>query len=29
MAWNETTRAQYKRPLERFETDVTDAELRR
>ena len=26
MAWNETTRAQYKRPLERFETDVTDAE---
>lgn len=26
MAWNETTREQYKRPLERFETDVTDAE---
>ena len=26
MAWSETTRAQYKRPLERFETDVTDAE---
>lgn len=26
MAWNETTRAQYKRPLEQFETDVTDAE---
>ena len=26
MAWNETTREQYRRPLERFETDVTDAE---
>jgi len=26
MAWSETTRAQYKRLLERFETDVTDAE---
>ena len=26
MAWNETTREQYKRPLDRFETDVTDAE---
>ena len=26
MAWNKTTREQYKRPLERFETDVTDAE---
>ena len=26
MAWNETTRAQYRWPLERFETDVADAE---
>lgn len=26
MAWNETTREQYRRRLERFETDVTDAE---
>ena len=26
MSWNETTQAQHKRPLERFETDVTDAE---
>ena len=26
MAWNKTTREPYKRPLERFETDVTDAE---
>ncbi len=25
MAWNETTRKQYRRPLERFETDVTGA----
>ena len=26
MAWNETTQEQYKRPMDRFETDVTDAE---
>ena len=26
MAWNETTQIQYRRSLERFETDVTDAE---
>ena len=26
MAWNETTREQYKRPRGRFETDLTDAE---
>ena len=26
MAWNETTREQYRRSSERFETDVTDAE---
>ena len=26
MAWNETTQDQYKRPLDRFETDLTDEE---
>lgn len=26
MAWNETTQAQYRRSLDRFETDVTDEE---
>ena len=26
MAWNETTQEQYRRPLVRFETDLTDAE---
>ncbi len=26
MSWNETTRKQYRRDMERFETDVTDAE---
>ena len=26
MPWNETTRAEYKRPSSRYETDLTDAE---
>ena len=26
MAWNETTQEQYRRPMVRFETDLTDAE---
>lgn len=26
MAWNETTREQYRRPMVRYETDLTDAE---
>ncbi len=26
MPWNETTRAEYKRPSSRYESDLTDAE---
>ncbi len=26
MAWNETTQEQYRRPMDRFETDLTDEE---